>query len=131
MVAIDSFEKIGSTLKSARRSQRFTIRDVSQQLRISVDYLSYLENGAFDELPAPAYVTGFLRSYGQFLGLDPVPLVSRYAALSAEKNSDAKIQDAYESRAAAAFSAGNSVDAAGFCRHWLWWLVLADRYRSS
>jgi len=85
MVANDSFEKIGSTLKSARRSQRFTIRDVSQQLRISVDYLSYLENGAFDELPAPAYVTGFLRSYGQFLGLDPVPLVSRYAALSTEK----------------------------------------------
>ena len=85
MVANDSFEKIGSTLKSARRSQRFTIRDVSQQLRISVDYLSYLENGAFDELPAPAYVTGFLRSYGQFLGLDPVPLVSRYVALSAEK----------------------------------------------
>ncbi|MBL6774128.1 MAG: helix-turn-helix domain-containing protein [Candidatus Puniceispirillum sp.] len=85
MVANDSFEKIGSTLKSARRSQRFKIRDVSQQLRISVDYLSYLENGAFDELPAPAYVTGFLRSYGQFLGLDPVPLVSRYAALSAEK----------------------------------------------
>ena len=84
-VANDSFEKIGSTLKSARRSQRFTIRDVSQQLRISVDYLSYLENGAFDELPAPAYVTGFLRSYGQFLGLDPVPLVSRYAALSTEK----------------------------------------------
>jgi cytoskeleton protein RodZ len=58
---------------------------VSQQLRISVDYLSKLELGAFDELPAPAYVTGFLRSYGQFVGLDSATLVMRYNALTAER----------------------------------------------
>ena len=85
MVANDSFEQIGSTLKSARRGQGVKILDVSQQLRISGDYLSYLESGAFDQLPAPAYVKGFLRSYGQFLGLDPVSLVARYAAIASEE----------------------------------------------
>jgi len=83
-VAGDSFEQIGSTLKQARRAQRLKISDVSQQLRISVDYLSKLESGAFDQLPAPAYVTGFLRSYGQYVGLDPSTLVARYTALSAK-----------------------------------------------
>jgi len=85
MVANDSFEQIGSTLKSARRSQGVKILDVSQQLRISGDYLSHLESGEFDQLPAPAYVKGFLRSYGQFLGLDPVSLVARYAAIASEE----------------------------------------------
>jgi cytoskeleton protein RodZ len=85
MVANDSFEQIGSTLKFARHGQGVKILDVSQQLRISGDYLSHLESGAFDQLPAPAYVKGFLRSYGQFLGLDPVSLVARYAAIASEE----------------------------------------------
>ncbi len=84
LVAGDSFELIGSTLKHARRLQGLKISDVSQQLRISGDYLSKLELGAFDQLPAPAYVTGFLRSYGQFVALDPSTLVARYTALMAE-----------------------------------------------
>jgi cytoskeleton protein RodZ len=82
VVADDSFEQIGSTLKQARRAQGLKISDVSQQLRISVDYLSKLEMGAFDQLPAPAYVTGFLRSYGQCVALDPATLVERYNDLT-------------------------------------------------
>ena len=80
----DSFEQIGSTLEEARRAHGLKINDVSQQLRISIDYLSKLELGAFDELPAPAYVKGFLRSYGRFVALDPATLVMRYTALTAE-----------------------------------------------
>ncbi len=82
VVADDSFEQIGSTLKQARRAQGLKISDVSQHLRISVDYLSNLEMGAFDQLPAPAYVTGFLRSYGQFVAVDPTTLVARYNDLT-------------------------------------------------
>jgi cytoskeleton protein RodZ len=82
VVADDSFEQIGSTLKQARRAQGLKISDVSQQLRISVDYLSKLGMGAFDQLPAPAYVTGFLRSYGQCVALDPTTLVARYNDLT-------------------------------------------------
>ena len=82
LVASDSFEQIGSTLKHARRLQGLKISDVSQHLRISVDYLSKLESGAFDQLPAPAYVTGFLRSYGQCVALDPTTLVARYNDLT-------------------------------------------------
>ena len=82
VVADDSFEQIGSTLKQARRAKGLKISDVSQQLRISVDYLSKLEMGAFDQLPAPAYVTGFLRSYGQCVALDPTTLVARYNDLT-------------------------------------------------
>ena len=82
----DSFKRIGLTLRDARRLQRQSIKEVSGQLRISVDYLSKLETGAFYDLPAPAYVNGFLRSYAQYLGLVPDTLVARYAALSSTKD---------------------------------------------
>ena len=84
LVASDSFEQIGSALEKARLAQGLKISDVSQRLRISVDYLSKLESGAFDELPAPAYVTGFLRSYCQFVAVDPTTLVVRYNDLTTE-----------------------------------------------
>ena len=78
----DSFKRIGLTLRDARRLQSQSIKEVSDQLRISIDYLSKLETGAFYDLPAPAYVKGFLRSYAQYLELVPDELVARYAALS-------------------------------------------------
>ncbi|MDC1382151.1 DUF4115 domain-containing protein [Candidatus Puniceispirillum sp.] len=82
----DSFKRIGLTLRDARRLQNLSIKEVSGQLRISVDYLRKLENGAFFDLPAPAYVNGFLRSYAQYLELVPDALVARYAALSTAEN---------------------------------------------
>ena len=43
MAAGDSFTQIGLTLKGARRSQGLSVKEVSEQLRISVDYLTKLE----------------------------------------------------------------------------------------
>jgi hypothetical protein len=63
------FEQIGSTLKQARRL-RFENQRRITAARISGDYLSKLEMGAFDQLPAPAYVHRVLRSYGQCVALD-------------------------------------------------------------
>ena len=82
LVEDDGFKQIGSTLKNARLSQGASLKDISVQLRISVDFLTKLESGAFDELPAPAYVVGFLRSYGRCVGLAPDPLVARYMAVT-------------------------------------------------
>ena len=87
LVEGDGFKQIGSALKDARLSQGLSVRDISEQLRISVDFLTKLEAGAFNELPAPAYVVGFLRSYGRCVELAPDPLVARYMALTDGKGS--------------------------------------------
>lgn len=87
LVPGDGFKQIGSSLKDARLAQGRSVRDVSEQLRISVDFLTKLEAGLFDELPAPAYVMGYLRSYGRCVGLAPDPLVSRYMAITEGKGS--------------------------------------------
>ena len=98
LVAGDGFKQIGSTLKDARLSQGFSLKDISEQLRISVDFLTKLEAGLFNELPAPAYVVGFLRSYGRCVGLAPDPLVARYMAVTQGEGSKPSYQTPMSTR---------------------------------
>ena len=55
LVAGDGFKQIGLTLKDARFAG-LSMGDISEKLRISVDFLTKLETGAFNDLPAPVYV---------------------------------------------------------------------------
>ena len=77
----DSFKRIGNQLQAARKERALRLADVARELRISADYLKLLESGDFDQLPAPTYVSGFLRSYGKLLGLDGSDLASRFYAI--------------------------------------------------
>ena len=80
----DSYKKIGKQLQVARKERGLRTADVARELRISADYLKLLEVGNFDQLPAPTYVSGFLRSYGKFLGLDGADLACRFYAIKGD-----------------------------------------------
>ena len=80
----DSFKRIGDQLQAARKDRGLRKSDVARELRISAEYLRWLESGDFDQLPAPAYVSGFLRSYGKFLGLDGANLADRFYAIKGD-----------------------------------------------
>ncbi|MGH2608579.1 MAG: helix-turn-helix domain-containing protein [Tepidiformaceae bacterium] len=71
---------IGMTLRSARIQRGLSIEQVAQDTRISARFLEALEDEAFQELPAPVYVRGFLRSYANYLRLDPAPLLTQLPA---------------------------------------------------
>ena len=77
----DSFEAIGAEFAGARIAQGMQIAEVAQLLRISKHYLKHLEAGAFDQLPGPTYVSGYLRSYARVVGVDAVALTNRYREL--------------------------------------------------
>lgn len=66
---------IGDTLRSTREHRGLSIEQVAQDTRISARFLEALEAEQFDELPAPVYVRGFLRSYANYLKVDPQPLL--------------------------------------------------------
>lgn len=63
--------ELGSLLTRAREARGLTIEDAERDTRISRRYLFALEAEQFDVIPAPVYARGFLRSYSQYLGLDP------------------------------------------------------------
>ena len=69
---------IGTTLREARIRARIDISEVEARTKIRAKYLRAIENEEWDLLPGPVYVKSFLRTYGDFLGLDSRLLVDEY-----------------------------------------------------
>jgi cytoskeletal protein RodZ len=69
---------IGTTLREARMRARIDISEVETRTKIRAKYLRALENEEWDLLPGPVYVKSFLRTYGDYLGLDSRALIDDY-----------------------------------------------------
>lgn len=69
---------IGDQLRNAREHQRLSIEDVNTRLRIPQKYVIALEAGDTAAFPAEVYVTGSLRRYAQFLGLNVQEIMGAY-----------------------------------------------------
>lgn len=70
--------ELGSWLVRAREARGLTLEDAERDTRISRRYLQALEAEQFEVIPAPVYARGFLRSYSQYLGLDPEDMLALF-----------------------------------------------------
>ena len=70
--------EIGATLRETRMRQRIDIAEVETATKIRAKYLRALENEEWDLLPGPTFIKTFLRTYGDYLGLDSKMLVEEY-----------------------------------------------------
>jgi len=61
---------IGTRLREARMRAKIDINEVEVRTKIRAKYLRAIENEEWDLLPGEVYVKSFLRTYGDFLGLD-------------------------------------------------------------
>ncbi len=57
---------------------RIDISEVEARTKIRAKYLRAIENEEWDLLPGPVYVRSFLRTYGEYLGLDWRMLIDEY-----------------------------------------------------
>lgn len=64
---------LGEMLRAAREEAGFSREVLAAQTKIPLRLLAALEDGRGDELPAPVYVRGFIRSYCAAVGVDPLP----------------------------------------------------------
>jgi cytoskeleton protein RodZ len=71
-------ERIGDVLKRMREQRGDDLQYIADYLCIRRNFLEALENSHYDELPADAYVIGFLRSYANYLGTDGKEAIDRY-----------------------------------------------------
>jgi cytoskeletal protein RodZ len=69
---------IGETLRETRMRRRIDMTEVEAATKIRAKYLRALENEEWDLLPGPTFVKTFLRTYAEYLGLDPRMLVEEY-----------------------------------------------------
>jgi cytoskeleton protein RodZ len=77
--ASQAFIEIGQKLKSQRELLGFSMEDVERHTHLRIHYLASLEAGDLDGLPSPVQGRGMLNNYAVFLGLDPEPLLLRFA----------------------------------------------------
>src|SRR6185312_8812415 len=74
----ETMSELGTWLIRAREARGLTIEDAERDTRISRRYLQALESEQFEVIPAPVYARGFLRSYSQYLGLDPAEMLALF-----------------------------------------------------
>ena len=68
----------GHLLKETREAKGLSQTEIAQRLRLDSHLINDLEAENEENLPAPIYVTGYLRAYARLLGLDEDQLISHY-----------------------------------------------------
>src|ERR1700733_771319 len=95
-------ETVGQDLRTARMRRGDDLATVSRALKIRKDHLEALEEDRLEALPGRTYAVGFVRSYADYLGLDPVQCVERFKGEIAGRQDSSQpapiAQDSSESR---------------------------------
>ncbi len=79
---------VGRTLRRRRETLGYTLEDVRAATKIRLRYLQAIEDERRDQLPAPVYTRGFIRSYAGFLDLDGAALAAEWAQANAPETPD-------------------------------------------
>lgn len=61
----------GELLKTERISKSLSVQQVAQSLKLSSKIINAIEAGDLSQLPAKTFVRGFVKSYAEYLKLDP------------------------------------------------------------
>jgi transcriptional regulator with XRE-family HTH domain len=75
----------GDALRSARTERGLSLEAAASATRISRHYLDALERGTIEALPSGPFGRSYLRSYAEFLGIDPVPMLESYRSTESAK----------------------------------------------
>ena len=81
--SMENKESVGQELRKARQAKNLSLDDVARATKIRKDFLQAIEESRYDILPGPVFVSGFVRCYGRFLGLDE----SKYTPVSSGNSS--------------------------------------------
>ena len=68
----------GATLKTIRSEMGIQLSAIAQTTKISITNLRMVEEDAWNSLPAPVYIKGFLKQYAKYLGLNPGQVAESY-----------------------------------------------------
>ncbi len=71
-------ESIGDRLRQAREAKKLTVKNVAIDTNMAPTYIEALEDEDFDKFPGETYIIGFLKTYSEYLKLDPDEMVMLY-----------------------------------------------------
>ncbi len=78
----------GESLRREREMRGVTLEEISDNTKISVRFLDALETEQFSKLPGGIFTRSFIRSYANYLGLDPEQVLAEYQSVFPPKNEE-------------------------------------------
>lgn len=78
-------ESIGDKLRTARLQASISLEQAARDTHISKRYLDGMESEDFDIFPGETYLLGFLRTYAEYLSLDPREIANLYKNLKLQE----------------------------------------------
>src|SRR5262245_57657994 len=123
---------VGEILRRRRESYGQDLPTVAAQLHIRLAYLRAVESGRFKDLPGMAYAAGFVRSYGDYLGLDGEELVRLFREEMAGVDRQVRLNVPIVSASEGRIPGGAILLLSGFLAVLAYgaWYYLNDRHKS-
>ncbi|HUY15294.1 MAG TPA: RodZ domain-containing protein [Terriglobia bacterium] len=78
----------GENLRREREMRGVTLEEISDSTKISVRFLDALETEDFSKMPGGIFTRSFIRSYANYLGLDPEQVLAEYQSAFPPKNDE-------------------------------------------
>lgn len=73
---VGEMELIGARLNQARLMANLALQDIADRTKISLRFLSAIENDDFSALPGRVYIFGFTKAFARAVGLDEESMVA-------------------------------------------------------
>jgi cytoskeletal protein RodZ len=74
----------GEELRLAREARNITLRQISDQTRISIRYLEAIEANDYKRLPGGIFNKSFIKAYAKYIGFDEKEALEAYARTARE-----------------------------------------------
>ena len=71
-------QTIGELLKEKREKKGLSMKQISEIIKIRVEYLKALEEGDYSLFPSEVYLKGFLKNYSKYLGVEKERALALY-----------------------------------------------------
>lgn len=118
-------ESLGQMFRRERELRHIALEEVAGATRISGRFLAGLEADDWSELPGGVFLRGFIRSYAEYLGLNPEPVLLHYQEQLKRLGTRTLVGDAAPGDEPALRDAPGTLSriAAWLARRWPWLLL--------
>lgn len=105
-------EDFGSYLKHERELRGIALDKIAHSTKINTRFLTALEENRFEDLPGEVFIKGFIRAYGQAIGLNTDELLAAYHEISGTGPETEAVAEVPESPDNSLLKAGLGIGAA-------------------
>lgn len=75
-------EQIGQLLREKREQKNLSLEQVAEKTRIHLKTLQNIEEGQIGKNPGPVFMRGFIRTYGEFIGVEIEVLLEKLSSIT-------------------------------------------------